>query len=76
MELHSDALELLKAREWISVKDRLPEHGKNVLTLDSMGNYFIGSFTPDTGWNEQECEWNPVKWWMPLPEPPKEGESE
>jgi hypothetical protein len=81
-DLCADALELLKAKDinvptkWISVKDRLPTHGEYVLTLDSQGNYYIDQVLRDGRWQETECEWNPVKWWMPLPERPKEGDGE
>lgn len=57
---------------WISVKDRLPELFKNVLTIDSEGKIFIN-------WLEEVTEtksyfaygsWS-VTHWQPLPKPPK-----
>lgn len=77
-ELLADALELLKAKDinvptkWVSVKDRLPTPDKDVLTLDSQGNYYIDYVLRDGSWQDTKSEWNPVKWWTPLPEPPKE----
>lgn len=71
--------------EWISVKDRLPEHPELVLaivsgkpwknvTLD--GAYQLASYDPDCGWIVEEYpEWEEgavVSHWMPLPEPPEE----
>ena len=57
---------------WISVKDRLPELFKNVLTIDSEGKIFIN-------WLEDITETNSyfaygsgsVTHWQHLPEPPK-----
>lgn len=64
--------------EWISVKDRLPEIGVRVLTLDKwrhihdrkLYQYRSGGlvFTPD-GLKPG----NDVTHWLPLPEPPEEG---
>ena len=62
--------------EWISVKDRLPEVGERVLTLDKWGHIhdrmlyqfvdgFI-SFRPDGLKPGSE-----VTHWMPMPQPPK-----
>lgn len=76
-----DALELLRAKDinvpskWVSVKDRLPTPDKYVLTLDNEGNYYVDRVLRDGRWQETESEWNPVKWWMPLPEPPREDEA-
>ena len=62
--------------EWISVKDRLPEIGLRVLTLDKWGhihdrslyrfNCGFLSFRPDGLEPGKD-----VTHWMPLPEPPK-----
>ena len=61
--------------EWISVKERLPENGKEVMTFSRENghtfydlafresNTWTVSFTPRT--------LSHVKFWMPLPEPPK-----
>lgn len=65
--------------EWISVKDRLPEIGERVLTLDKRGRigdreyYRFESgficFRPDGLVPGKD-----ITHWMPLPEPPKEGQ--
>ena len=73
-----DALELLNERQWVSVKDRLPE--KAVLALGFQNEMIIGYVCEDLnkGWiaeNENELLFD-VTHWMPLPEPPKEDESE
>ena len=71
-----------KAREWISVKDRLPKSGVNVLTLrrrhedgaysqrvDSTVPVYDGTFV----WFSDMHSWKSrVTHWMPLPEAPKE----
>lgn len=65
-------------QEWISVDDRLPEQGERVLATDGgfVGELYVNS----------RCQWQrynvndhsllialDILWWMPLPEPPKEG---
>ena len=59
--------------EWISVKERLPEHGQITLCYDD------GEMDCDQ-WDEWANVWVGhsqrvirVTHWMPLPEPPKEG---
>jgi hypothetical protein len=71
---------LPKQSEWISVEDRLPTEGQNVLCYEN-GNYYIAfyenmdnviswwdwvDFDRDNTWNEV-CPTH----WMPLPEAPK-----
>ena len=52
-------------QEWISVKDRLPEEDEEVLVYWDDG-FEIGRYVGgEVGENI---------YWMPLPEPPKEGE--
>lgn len=71
--------------QWISVKDRLPEHGTRVLVCDIYAhNRYIGVWffekDPDDGsdcWEECGGGWQPldaVTHWMPLPELPEDGE--
>lgn len=60
-------------QKWISVKDRLPEPYEDVLTLDSMGFCFVDFVSKNGKFDgDNESETNPVLYWMPLPEPPKE----
>ena len=66
-------------QDWISVEDRLPEEGENVLiyTKTDITNY--GMYTKRYGFSEREgfiCGdgfmWvNTASHWMPLPTPPK-----
>ena len=62
-------------QEWVSVKDRLPKKGKNVLccTSGKDNEPFMGYRDDYTGdWCEDgwECDCK-VTHWMPLPKPPK-----
>lgn len=72
-------------RDWISVTDRLPEDDGDVLaivsgyptpniTLEDV--LVVAAFCEGEGWYIGEYpDWdNPIiTYWMPLPEPPKEG---
>lgn len=69
-------LELLKERQWISVNDRLPEADQYVLTIDKLGFYYIDCVLNTGEWEENTSRINPVTHWIPLPEPPKEGDGE
>ena len=72
--------------KWISVKDRLPEIGKNVLVCFQKGDmavacvYITSEDLPlwraaaDDGWT-CKCDTEPTHW-IPLPDPPKEGSGE
>lgn len=80
--------ELLKEREWISVKDRLPEVDTNVLAyargkndpiykiiITSMGNLFDVDIKTKPYWREPWQHFDTmyeITHWMPLHEPPKE----
>lgn len=82
------AIKLLKAQEaqgWISVKDRLPEVRHAVLGYTPFyKNIWAVTMHEDGCWyfwypgtSEYDQDWyGPITHWMPLPEPPKEGESE
>ena len=69
--------------QWISVEERLPELGKEVLIcdIDDKRNYMdVWSLEYDEDgdvvWEGKNGEWysrNEATHWMPLPEPPKEG---
>ncbi len=59
---------------WISVKDRLPEDGKLVITFKN-GLYELAVYEARRhGWISGSWFWSmaTVSHWMPLPEPPKE----
>jgi len=69
-------------KEWISVKDRLPEKNQKVLVYaKDKDSYLIelAEFLPDQsfwfigeGWNNKYIS-NLIKCWMSLPEPPNES---
>ena len=66
---------------WISVEERLPEHGKYVLCwysdIDGGEWHTVGKLLTNGIWaldiyETDEPEYYTVTHWMPLPEPPKE----
>ena len=69
--------------EWVSVEERLPEIGTEVLICDIFDtrNYMdVWSLEDDEDgdavWEDKNGNWysvDEVTHWMPLPEPPKEG---
>lgn len=65
--------------EWISVKDKEPEIGRAVLLYSEFGIVECGERTLRkykpyiTTWTHDELIG--VTHWMPLPEPPKDGET-
>ena len=80
------ALELLKAQQWISVEERLPDPFEVVLisilskngygepaTIESLGCYEHGEWKCFVS---GICEGERVTHWMPMPKPPKDGEQE
>ena len=64
--------------QWISVKDRLPEHGVPVLVFDTLANTIelmswdkiMEVFETDDAYFVQL---NDASHWMPLPKPPEDA---
>lgn len=69
------AIEALKnSGGWISVKDRLPETEGSTLICTEKGAVCTARFYPQSGrWNGWAGE--NARYWMPLPEGPKEEET-
>lgn len=65
------AAEAAVERDWISVEDRLPEPGVDVLAAYRDRHINMGTVGDD--WLEEDIEDGNITHWMPLPEPPKEG---
>lgn len=72
--------------EWINVKDRLPEYTDKYLVWVGINEMGAGMYPEHRAalWNFILKSWDvdhdhirelvgPVEYWMPLPEPPKEG---
>ena len=63
---------------WISVEERLPEHGQKVLGIDSDGEIEVWCFDAEYpsmcryGGNLRAFD---ISRWMPLPEPPEEEDT-
>lgn len=58
-------------RDWISVEDRLPEPGVDVLVVYPDKHINMGTAGSDD-WLEEDFEDGNITHWVPLPEPPKE----
>lgn len=62
-------------QEWISMKDRLPEEYTRVLTYSHADGVMIGSMDCDGEFHYPYCLLpDEPTHWIPLPDPPKEGE--
>lgn len=68
--------------DWISVKDRLPDFGTKVLTYSKFGHISDRILNKHVNANGAELLFfspdgmqpgRDITHWMPLPEPPKEG---
>ena len=68
---------------WISVDDKLPDSDTTVLvwyTADSLfgrfGDYGVTHYRESSGWSKATLigDDQAIFYWMPLPEPPKDGE--
>ena len=58
---------------WISVKERLPEEGEDVLFFDfdiEIGQKMRSGWHPN--WSDTLISFEQVSYWMPLPDPPEE----
>lgn len=56
---------------WISVKERLPGLGTDVLVYDNCTGVIGTAWRSDTGqWLDGEGAWGEITHWMPFPEPP------
>ena len=70
-EQEADIEELLKEREWISVKDRLPKPNENVLVYCKEYGIYVDIHMSGGIFG---YSMDSVTHWMPLPEPPEENE--
>ena len=64
--------------QWISCKDKMPEHGVTVLIYTGNHTISLAWYDKDMGYFyicDSDYKYNPldVTHWRPLPEPPKEG---
>ena len=64
------AAEAAVERDWISVTERLPEPGVDVLAAYRDRHINMGTAGDD--WLEEDIEDGYITHWMPLPEPPEE----
>lgn len=77
-----EAIVMLQRRiakqKWIPVSERLPEKWGSAIVYRKGEHYSMLRYTPALGWHFYDPEWGDVEvydvtHWMPLPEPPKEG---
>ena len=57
--------------EWISVKERLPLDGEDVLVWEAQGFAFVDS-QRNGKWKICDDALGNITHWIPLPDPPKE----
>lgn len=75
----ADAIEELQKPKWIPVTESLPDAHKNVLCCGSKGGQFVGWVSNHVA-NGKALAFvhggygRLITHWMPLPEPPKDGE--
>jgi hypothetical protein len=77
-DLLRDCKEALQQSQWVSVEDRLPESGIEVLTWGSHSHPSISYYsTLDSKWNDAaDPAWlTGITHWMPLPTPPAKEQS-
>lgn len=76
-----DAVEMLKNEEirentrkseWIPVAERIPDWKDGKVLVFTKYGFSICERTVNGRWQGQHANW--ITHWMPLPEPPKEGE--
>lgn len=65
-----------KESNWVSVKDRLPDEDENVLTYEARPFYDVVYVNRLIDKKNGEWLYDGVTHWMPLPELPKEGDTE
>ena len=63
--------------KWIKAEEQMPPKGVLVLCIGPMGGIFLGdvvySYKGETCMHVPNSRgWRHAKYWMPLPEPPKE----
>ena len=74
---HNRAARLAWDHRWIPVTERLPKDGAEVLAFNRTGFAYV-DYRADGKWKINSMvdeEHEIVTHWMPLPEPPKDGES-
>ena len=80
-DLHTEMESLRTQSQWISVEDRLPGHGVRVLITDgeNIGHARTQDRLHGYSWlvvsSNTHVPMSDVTHWMPLPLPPKAGES-
>lgn len=65
--------------KWINAEEQMPPEGVLVLCAGPRGGMFLGDVVFKNSYNGKICMhvpnsrgWRDAKYWMPLPEPPKE----
>ena len=68
------AVDELRKRQWISVKDRLPENRGKVLIYSQEYGVREGFYDMPIQWFILGLDFTSPTHWQPMPEPPKERE--
>ena len=76
IEVEDDDVEDVFIAQWISVDDRLPENGIDVLVYVRDGTIDTAYYSLCGYWECYTSMSNAVSHWMPLPKAPKEDEQD
>ena len=70
----------IEVPRWIPVTERLPDMWIDVIICDAREDYVTKGFLgDDKKWSENECvmyDFDEFTHWMPLPDAPKDGDTE
>lgn len=73
------AIQAIEQTKWISVSEKLPENNDNVLAWNGRCSMVAWYDAADDDWyslDDRFVSRRPIKYWVPLPQEPKESEGE
>lgn len=81
MEIGQEDMRSENMAQWISCKEQMPEDGISILICSERGTISKATYDSDMGYfyiADSELHYNEldITHWRPLPEPPKDGDTE